>query len=318
MVCKGLRTRGHDVILMAGDGSTAAPEIVFHTPSSHLYLERAYRKILFQWMSMKAVRRCDVVLNFGRTDYLWAIRRLAPYQPLVARFGNPLNQGEIDWLLGYRKGRLSLVSVSDDQRRDIVGGAWTTIYNSVDCNALEFNDKPDGYLAFLGRLSQTKGVEAAIDVAERCGMQLKIAGNIPNSEVGRRYFAERLAPRFGALVEWIGEIGDEEKSNFLGRAHALLMPTMFREPFGIVMAEALACGTPVIALKNGSVPEVVDDGVTGFVCNSVDEMVVGVRRSHAIDRRRCRRACEQRFEMNAMVDRYEDILLKTADTLRAA
>ena len=294
---------------MAGPGSTSASNLIAHQlPTKHL-ADRAYRKLLFQLKSLSAARYCDAVLNFGRVDYLWSIRRARPQTPLVARFGNPLRQDEIDWLLAYSQGHVRLISVSNDQRRDVFGGDWTTVYNAVDCSKFDFSNKPSGYLAFLGRLWKTKGVEIAIDVAKRSCRTLKIAGNIPDGGTGRDYFDKQIAPHLGPGVEWIGEIGDAEKSTFLGGADALLMPTMFREPCANVIPEALACGTPVIALANGSVPEVVDHGRTGFVCADADALVAAVGRISEIDRARCRATCEARFDQEAMIDRYENVLL---------
>jgi glycosyltransferase involved in cell wall biosynthesis len=146
----------------------------------------------------------------------------------------------------------------------------------------------------------------AIDVAKKSGRRLIIAGNIPQGEHQQRYFAAKIEPHLdGNAVEYVGAVDDAAKNDLLGRSAAMLMPLLWEEPFGIVMAEALACGTPVIGLRRGSLPEIVEHGVNGFVCESVEEMVLAVSRIPEIDRRTCRRVAEEKFSDRVIVDRYE-------------
>ncbi|MFN8556429.1 MAG: glycosyltransferase [Dehalococcoidia bacterium] len=170
------------------------------------------------------------------------------------------------------------------------------------------------YLAFLGRISPLKGLDTAIGVARRAGMPLKIAARMPldlpgdaESQADWRYFHEQIEPHLHEPgIEYVGEVTDGEKSEFLGAA-ALLFPIRWPEPFGLVMAEALACGTPVLALRRGSAPEVIEDGITGFIADDERELAGAVDRLSDIDRARCRRAAETRFSAGAMVDRYEHV-----------
>ena len=153
---------------------------------------------------------------------------------------------------------------------------------------------PDRYLAFLGRISPEKRVDRAIAIAIACGCRLRIAAKV--DAVDRDYFESEIRPLLDhPLVEFVGEIGEEQKSAFLGNAKALLFPIDWPEPFGLVMIEAMACGVPVIAFAGGSVPEVIDDGVTGFIVERSDEAIEATRRIVGIDRRRCRAAFERRF-----------------------
>jgi glycosyltransferase involved in cell wall biosynthesis len=162
------------------------------------------------------------------------------------------------------------------------------------------------YLAFLGRISPEKGLDAAIAVARRVGIPLRVAAKVDPAD--RAYFERQIRPLLkDPLVEFIGEIGDAEKPTFLGSAMALLFPINWPEPFGLVMVEAMACGTPVIAHSGGSVSEVIASGRTGFVVNTVDEIVEAVKRVDLIDRAECRQWVEQRFSVERMVDGYEEV-----------
>ena len=164
----------------------------------------------------------------------------------------------------------------------------------------------DAPLVYLGRVEEIKGVHLAIEVARKSGRRLIIAGNVPKAEHHRRYFAEQIQPHVdGKTVEYVGAVDDVAKNQRLGRSAALLMPLLWEEPFGIVMAEALACGTPVIGLRRGSLPEIVQHGVNGFVCGSVEEMVRAVGRLPEIDRRDCRRIAEEKFSDRVIVEAYE-------------
>jgi glycosyltransferase involved in cell wall biosynthesis len=179
------------------------------------------------------------------------------------------------------------------------------VYNGVPLGTYRPNSAvpPDAPLAFLGRLERIKGVHLAIEVAQRSGRRLRIAG--PAHREHQAYFREQVLPHVdGKHIEYIGPIDDTGKNELLGSSAALLMPVLWDEPFGIVMAEALACGTPVVGLRRGSVPEIVEDGVTGFVCDSVADMVTAVKRISTIDRRACRAACEQKFSDFAITEAY--------------
>ncbi len=204
---------------------------------------------------------------------------------------------------------LPLVSISDAQRAPLrhLPLRWmATVHHGVPLARLPFSGRGGRYLAFLGRLAPEKRPDLAIEVARRAGLPLKIAAKV--DEADRAYFTREIAPLLDhPLIEFVGEIGDEDKGRFLGDALALLFPIDWPEPFGLVMIEAMACGTPVIARKRGSVPEIVVPGTTGFVVETVDELVDAVKRVDIIDRAACRRHVERHFTVERMADGYEAI-----------
>jgi glycosyltransferase involved in cell wall biosynthesis len=182
-----------------------------------------------------------------------------------------------------------------------------TVYNGVPLDTYEFRaDIDEGApLVFLGRIAEIKGVHTAVEVARQTGRSLVLAGNVPAGESEQSYFRERIEPHIdGDQIRYVGPVNDEEKNKLLGGAAAFLMPIEWEEPFGIVMAEAMACGTPVIGTRRGSVPEVVEDGVTGFVGESVDDLVDAVGRIDELSRSATRRRCERLFSDRAIVDAY--------------
>jgi len=201
---------------------------------------------------------------------------------------------------------MPVISISRSQREPLPWIRWVgTVHHGLPADLYRLREQPGRYLAFLGRISPEKRVDLAIQIAERVGIPLKIAAKI--DKVDREYF-EHLKPMFKRpLVEYLGEVGDHEKQEFLGNALALLFPIDWPEPFGLVMIESMACGTPVIAFRRGSVPELLQDGVTGFVVDDLSEAVSAVRRVASLDRKRCRREFEQRFTATRMARDYVSI-----------
>ncbi len=200
-----------------------------------------------------------------------------------------------------------LVSISDSQRDALQFANWAgTVYHGFPKTLYRFEPNPRGYLAFLGRMSPEKGPDRAIAIAKRLGMPLKMAAKVDAAD--KAYFQEEIRPLLDhPLIEFIGEINDADKSEFLGGAETLLFPIEWPEPFGLVAIEAMACGTPVVAYRHGAAPEVVDDGVTGFVVDGEDEAVAAVRAAQALDRREVRRRFDRRFSATAMARGYLDL-----------
>ena len=200
-----------------------------------------------------------------------------------------------------------LVSISDSQRQFLPFANWAgTVYHGMPESLYVFSPKPRGYLAFLGRMSPEKGPERAIAIAKKVGMPLKMAAKVDAAD--RAYFETEIRPLLDdPLIEYIGEIGDAQKSEFLGGAEALLFPIEWPEPFGLVMIEAMGCGTPVIGYNHGSAPEVIDHGVTGFVVEGEDEAVQAVAAARKLDRREIRRRFDRRFSATAMARAYLDL-----------
>jgi glycosyltransferase involved in cell wall biosynthesis len=196
------------------------------------------------------------------------------------------------------------VSISDNQRAPVKGANWCgTVYHGLPVGQFRPSYEPGSYLAFLGRLTAEKGPEDAIRIARAAGMPLRIAAKVPRGEAA--YFKKHLKPQIdGAEVQLIGEVDERGKQPFLSGAAALLFPIKWPEPFGLVMIEAMACGTPVIAYRAGSVPEVVDHGVTGFIVDDEEEAVQAVKNLARIDRRTVRARFEERFTSDRMAQAY--------------
>jgi glycosyltransferase involved in cell wall biosynthesis len=211
-----------------------------------------------------------------------------------------------------------VVSISDAQRQPLPRLNWQgTVYHGLPEELYTFRPEPGTYLAFLGRISPEKRVDRAIAIAQRLGMDLKIAAKV--DPVDRAYFEAVVAPLLREpLVEFVGEIGEGEKDDFLGHAAALLFPIDWPEPFGLVMIEAMACGTPVIAYRGGSVPEILEDGVTGFMVDDVETAVRAAEHIPTVSRWRCRQRFEARFSAARMARDYLAIYQRLAHQLPEA
>ncbi len=201
--------------------------------------------------------------------------------------------------------RMPLVSISDSQRGPMPPGMnWMgTVYHGLPSDVCPFSEKGGDYLAFLGRIAPEKGPDRAIEIATRAGVRLKIAAKVDNAD--KEYFDHAIKPLLdNPLIEFIGEIGEQEKAGFLGNALALMFPIDWPEPFGLVMIEAMSTGTPVIAWRNGATPEVVDDGLSGILVGTMDEAVDAVERVRRMSRLRVRRQFEARFTDALMAEGY--------------
>lgn len=198
---------------------------------------------------------------------------------------------------------MSLISISDAQRLPMPWASWLgTIHHGLPATLFTPCYEPQDYVAFLGRISPEKRVDLAVEIARRAEMRLRVAAKVDPSN--RDYFDTVRPLLRDRHVEFLGEIGEHDKGEFLGRARALVFPIDWPEPFGLVMIEALACGTPVIAFRRGSVEEIVEDGVTGFIVDSLEQAVEAAGRVASLDRRACRRAFEQRFSAERMSNDY--------------
>lgn len=251
-----------------------------------------------------------MVINHGCIHSMALLARTSV--PLIWQFHNAISQKQIDSVLRHRKnGRaLRFTGVSAAHIRALQpADHFSVIYNSVDTACYRpVLERTKDYLVYLGRLTPDKGVDIAIEVAARAGIPLKIAGNVPPVKKAQEYFAQRIQPRLGKNCEWIGPVDDAQKNELLGGAWAMLFPIQWEEPFGIVMIESLACGTPVIAARRASTPEVIRHGHTGWLCETVDEMVASVDRCAEVDRQECRRDVEARFSSAVMVERYLTVI----------
>jgi glycosyltransferase involved in cell wall biosynthesis len=200
-----------------------------------------------------------------------------------------------------------VVSISDGQREPLPTANWAaTVHHGLPVDLYRYCPQPDDYFAFVGRISPEKRADRAIEIANACGVPLRIAAKVDAAD--RRYFHKQIEPLLQhPLVHYGGEIEESEKNEFIGKARALLFPIDWPEPFGLVMIEALACGTPVIAYSGGSVPEILEHGVTGYIVNDQQQAIAAARRIDRIDRRRCRQAFEERFTATVMAERYLEV-----------
>jgi glycosyltransferase involved in cell wall biosynthesis len=199
---------------------------------------------------------------------------------------------------------MPVISISNKQRESLAWANWqATVYHGVPAEMYRLREKPGTYLAFLGRISPEKRVDHAIEIAKRVEMPLKIAAKVDRAD--KDYFEAVIAPLLcDPLVEFVGEIGETEKDEFLGNAYALLFPVDWPEPFGLVMIEAMACGTPVIACPRGAVPEVIEHGQTGFLIEGLQDAVEAIRCVQQLSRKGCREVFEKRFTAARMAHHY--------------
>jgi glycosyltransferase involved in cell wall biosynthesis len=308
---------GHDVTLFASGDSTTRGRVHPVCPRA-LRLGRpradpqAAYAILLEAISRRA-GEFDII--HAHIDWL--------HLPMLRRIGVPF--------LTTLHGRLDLpglsdvirdfseacfVSISNNQRLPLIDASWCgTVYHGLPAQLFSPSYDPGRYLAFLGRLTSEKGPEAAIRIARAVGMPLRIAAKVPRGETG--YFKRHLEPLIdGDAIQLIGEVNDAAKQPFLAEAAALLFPIDWPEPFGLVMIEAMACGTPVIAYRSGSVPEVVDDGITGFVVETEAEAIEAVNSLSRIDRHAVRERFEMRFTAKRMAGNYVDLYERLLEARR--
>jgi glycosyltransferase involved in cell wall biosynthesis len=301
---------GHEVTLFASGDSETKAKLVAACPQA-LWRDSDCRETLphhvrLMELVFQDVSRFDVI-HF-HTDYL-QFPLLRRYRcPGVTTLHGQLHVHDMGPLLSEYI-EAPLVSISNDQRWPVPDANWqATIYHGLPRDLHTFRDQPGDYLAFLGRMSPEKRVDRAIEIARKAGVRLKIAAKIYPEELA--YFQQTIEPLLcesQPWVEFLGEVGGREKDEFLGNARALLFPIDWPEPFGLVMIEAMACGTPIIGWRNGSVPEVITDGVTGFVVDSIEEAVRAVGRLGSWSRRNCRQVFEERFDAARMAQDYMEV-----------
>lgn len=299
---------GHEVTLFAsGDSSTTAT--LEPGCARALRLDPTVRDSvapLLAMLEMVAQRARDFDVVHLHCDYLgYPVLRRAGV-PFLATLHGRLDMPELKSL--YRVfSDVPVISISNSQRRPLPEAAYfATVYHGLPERLLLPGSGSGGYLAFLGRVSPEKAPDLAIRIAARAGMRLKIAAKI--DAVDREYFKAEIEPLLAQPhVEFVGEIGEHEKAEFLGNAAGLLFPIAWQEPFGLVMIEAMACGTPVIALRAGSVPEVVDDGITGFIVDDEATAASAAGQIHLLDRTLIRTIFEQRFTARRMAEDYTRI-----------
>jgi glycosyltransferase involved in cell wall biosynthesis len=300
-----LTAHNHEVTLFAAGDSLTNARLEAVWPCA-LRLDPAMRDYLAPhvvMLEMLARRAQEFDIVHLHVDYLGypMLRRIGV--PFVTTLHGRLDLPELKRVYEIFDD-VPVVSISDAQREPLPQANYiATVHHGIPEQLLLPRLSGGSYLAFLGRISPEKAPDTAIRIAAKAGMPLKIAAKV--DAVDQQYFAARIEPMLTAPhVEFIGEISDRQKAEFLGNAAALLFPIAWREPFGLAMIEAMACGTPVIGFRNGSVPEVIDDGVNGFVVDDEEQAVVAAKRLDRLDRRRIRQSFEQRFTARRMAEDY--------------
>lgn len=296
---------GHDVTLFASGDSRTSARLVPGCARSLRHAAPTGDSIASHVAMLECVAReaheFDV-LHF-HVDFLhYPITRRERWASVTTLHGR-LDLPELQPLYDeYRD--IPVVSISDAQRRPLPQANWVdTVHHGLPPDLYRFHGRHDGYLAFVGRVSPEKRVDRAVEIARRAGLPLRVGAKVDATD--RAYFEREIAPLFDLpFVEYLGEIGGAEKEALLGRALALVFPIDWSEPFGLVMIEALACGTPVIAWRAGSVPEVIAEGRSGFIVDTIDEAVAAIPRAAALSRRGCRDEFEGRFTVERMAADY--------------
>jgi glycosyltransferase involved in cell wall biosynthesis len=299
---------GHDVTLFASADSQTSARLVACAPQAQR-LDPRFRDPLPRLLLMLEKVRAHAaefdVLHFHVEHVHLPLFRAVGHKTVTTLHGR-LDIPDLAPLY-HEFADMPLVSISDSQRRALPTARWAaTVYHRLPGPVCPFNPAPRGqYLAFIGRISPQKGLARAIAIARLAGMKLRIAAKIDRGGADEHYWREHIAPMIdGTHIEFIGEVNEAQKPGFLGNATALLFPIDWPEPFGLAMIEAMSCGTPVIAWPHGSVPEVLDPGITGFIASSIEEAAAVVPQAARLDRGRVRRRFEERFSAARMARDY--------------
>jgi glycosyltransferase involved in cell wall biosynthesis len=315
--------QGHEVTLFASGDSETKARLVAVCPRSLRLDKRCRDQMAHHYIMLEDVfqRGAEFDIIHFHVDYMHFPQSRREAITHVTTLHGRLDIPDLVPL--YHEFRdMPVISISNGQREPLPWANWqATVYHGLPEDIYRFRPEPGRYLAFLGRISPEKRVDRAIEIATRVGMPLKIAAKV--DRVDKDHFESVITPLLrNSLVEFVGEIGDGEKDEFLGNAYALLFPIDWPEPFGLVMIEAMACGTPVIAYRGGAVPEIMEQGHTGFIVHGVEDAVEAVRDVAQLSRKRCREVFEERFTATRMahdyVQQFERLIARSQEVSEAA
>jgi glycosyltransferase involved in cell wall biosynthesis len=300
--------QGHDVTLFASGDSRSSAELVSVCPRA-LRLSSGPSDDVAWHLTMieRVARRAEDfdLIHFHLAHLHYPLSSRLPVPHVTTQHGR-LDRPELECL--YREfADVPVISISDAQRVPVPHANWiATVQHGLPTDMYRFSSQSRGYFAFLGRISPEKRVDRAIAIAKALNRPLRIAAKVDAADT--TYFETEIRPLLDdPLIDFIGEIGEHDKGSFLGGADALLFPIDWPEPFGLVMIESFACGTPVVAFRGGSVPEIIDDGVTGFIVDCLDDAIDAADCARRLDRRGCRRAFDRRFTAEQMALRYVEV-----------
>ena len=308
--------RGHDVTLFASGDSETRAKLVAGSSHALRELHTADASAFTILNVTKAYKRqgeFDIIHN--HVDFFAFPAAYFSQAPTLTTFHGQFNLENKNIFEEYKN--LNFVSISDDQRKNGPLLNWrATIHHGVQIEKFPFKDRPKDYLLFVGRISLEKGTHIAMDVAMALDKELIIAAKLDKVDVD--YFEKYVASRLSnGKITWVGEVDDKERNKLMSEALCLLHPVTWREPFGLNMIEAMACGCPVVAFNKGSIPEIVADKKTGFVVEKEKEMIKAIEKISSISRKSCRRHVEKNFNLAKMVDAYEKVYLEIINEKRA-
>ena len=309
MFAKSYHKKGHEVHLLITTGSIVKGCIVHDfgkvgfPPSKKNARYALINGCIFLW---KYRNDFDLIHNFGRLAYLIPILNCKVKK--IMTYGREISSRNIKWVNKLPNRNLIFTGCSENLvSRGAVSGKWKAVYNAVDFNLYTLQNKiaNDAPLIFLGRLERIKGLHTAIRVAIQTGNNLIIAGNISPLVDEMQYYENEVKPLIdGKKIKYIGAVNDAQKNEWLGKSKALLFPIEWNEPFGIVMVEAMACGTPVIGFKKGSVAEVINEDITGYIVNNEEEMKTAISKINLISREECRKRANLKFDVDVVSEEY--------------
>ncbi|MDP2926766.1 MAG: glycosyltransferase family 4 protein [bacterium] len=319
MLCDGLTNKGHEVTLFASPGSKTKAELISVFPKPLLEANIPWSNPIW---NLRNLSRAFEIAKEGKFDIihthldLWSLffQNLSPV-PVLHTMHNPLYRDNADaskddrlQLFTEEAHRTNIAFISESARKlaMVAMPKSRVIYNGIDLEHFRFNKKGGEHFVWIARMNKHKGVENAIAAAEKLGAKLLLAGRIDPTQV--EYFETYIKPHLNEKIKYVGELTEQQLSDFYGPAKACLYPIEWEEPFGLVVAESMACGTPVIAYRRGSMPELIEDGKTGFVVESdIDLFVDAMKKVDQIDRALVRKRVEERFSKERMVDDYEKL-----------
>ena len=328
-VAEGLQQRGHHVTFFGPKGSRLKVERIVSgnlpplLQNDHLQfiggeniggvehekIKHLWDQYLISLMYQEVVRKQFDIFHVHPVDRVLPLAYTIRDTPVVYTLHDPIFPWRKEIFQLFRSSNQHYISISDSQRQPAPDLPWAaTIYNGIDLSRFPFREKNGEYLLFVGRLVSQKGVADAIAAVEKNNERLLIVG----APASGTYWDKHIRPHLSNTIRYEGMVPREKLHEYYKNAKAFLFPIQWEEPFGLVMIEAMACGTPVIAFNRGSVPEVIKDGKTGFIVSTVDEMSVAIKKIDQIDRRACRAHVEEHFGVERMIDEYERVFLKLA------
>jgi glycosyltransferase involved in cell wall biosynthesis len=310
---EGLVKKGHDVTLFASGDSKTKAKLISVIKKGLIYQGIPWHD--WRWnnfnysVAFERANEFDIIHSHcSHWNILGADFQKLVKTPLLHTFHNIPKKSDPRWkIFDYYKNDINIVFISKSEKRNCpvkFKRSWV-VYDGIDLNQFKFNPNPKDHFIWIARIDPIKGIENAIKVAEKSGVKLLLAGRLDPRR--KDYFETKVKPHLGKKIQYLGELSQEQLSDFYGSAKGCLFPIEWEEPFGLIMVESMACGTPVIVFDRGSAREVVEDGKTGFVVKNIPEMVKAIKKIDQIDRAACRKRVEDLFSYKRMVDDYEKI-----------